>query len=773
MTSPPAPRRGAGWLAPALPDLDWDHPKSPRDRAAGDGYFASHNGFAEACAVYVDGCRLTAQWQALRDASAPAHAVLGSAARDTFDSSTDGARRAAAQAAPQEALSAGSAGETGTASETAANDALGVYPSFVLAELGLGSGLNLLAAARAWRAVFSAPDASPPDANLAAPPHPGPSPSGPSPSRPRARLHLVSIDHAPLSAPDAARLRGLGLASVDDPITRALDADLTRAWPARVAGVIHTSVAPDIALTVAHLPVDEALAALDFTADAWFLDGYAPRCNEEMWSPEVLSQVAARTRPGARLASFTVATRVRARLERAGFAVSKRPGFADKRERLEAQRVKAAPTTSPPPAASAPWRAPALPPSASVSVSAGAGVSVLVIGAGLAGAACAHAFVRRGAQVTVLDARDGPARGASGNAVGLVMPRLDLDDQPMARAHRAAFVHALNTYQHLEPGGFTQLGVRQHPRTQADAVRYAALVEAGALPPDHLTSDGEALWFATAGAADPARVVAAFLKGAHVRTHARVATLERTGDGWRALDAGGAPLGAGNVCVIATGPDLERLAPGVEVRPSRGQISFAPWRDTSRHGEPGQRPDADQALSPALDQPAHAFGGYALPGARGVWFGATYDPWPDTTTDPQVDADSHARNVDLLTAHLPQLAAALDLTQLEGRASVRATTLDHAPYAGAAPDPDALARWWRGRERGEPASDPAPETLVRPGLYVVGGLGSRGLVFAPILGEAVAAEALGEPAPLEAGARAAVHPARALLRRWRRGQKRS
>ncbi len=104
---------------------------------------------------------------------------------------------------------------------------------------------------------------------------------------------------------------------------------------------------------------------------------------------------------------------------------------------------------------------------------------------------------------------------------------------------------------------------------------------------------------------------------------------------------------------------------------------------------------------------------------------------------------------------------------MEGRAAVRATTPDRLPYAGAAPDADAFRRRFAGLADG--GRDDGPPGPVLEGLYVLGGLGSRGLVWGPLLGEAIAGEIAGEPGALEIGAAAAVHPARGLARALRRG----
>ncbi|MEM0947551.1 MAG: tRNA (5-methylaminomethyl-2-thiouridine)(34)-methyltransferase MnmD [Pseudomonadota bacterium] len=74
-------------------------------------------------------------------------------------------------------------------------------------------------------------------------------------------------------------------------------------------------------------------------ADAWFLDGFAPAKNPELWEPLLLAEVARHTAPGGTAATYTAAGHVRRALAAAGFAVSRRPGFGRKRHMTVAHRL--------------------------------------------------------------------------------------------------------------------------------------------------------------------------------------------------------------------------------------------------------------------------------------------------------------------------------------------------------------------------------------------------------------------------------------------------
>jgi tRNA 5-methylaminomethyl-2-thiouridine biosynthesis bifunctional protein len=113
----------------------------------------------------------------------------------------------------------------------------------------------------------------------------------------------------------------------------------------------------------------------------------------------------------------------------------------------------------------------------------------------------------------------------------------------------------------------------------------------------------------------------------------------------------------------------------------------------------------------------------------GILFGATHDR--DDAARDRRPADD-ARNLAALAARLPRLAAEVSSLDLQGRAAVRATTPDRLPLAGA----------------------------VAEGLFVLGGMGSRGFAAAPILAEHVAALALGAASPLPDALSRIVQPAR-------------
>ncbi len=473
-------------------------------------------------------------------------------------------------------------------------------PRFTVGELGFGSGLNIAALLDLWRRE---------------------KPAG-------GRLNIFSIEAHPLTRDEAARILGhwpeLGEAAQV----------LLDHWPGPARG-FHRIDLPgfDAVLDLAVMDVVEALEAWDGAADAWFLDGFSPALNPAMWRDEVLAAVAARSAPGARAATFTVAGAVRRGLAAAGFEVAKRPGFGRKRERLEAWLPGQAADAAPPPPR-----------------------TLAVIGAGIAGAALARAARAEGLEVVVVD--DPDAVAASGNPAALVTPALDAGGGPRAALYAQALARAASLYAEL-PDTMIARGVRQLPQTERDPARFATVAAQDLFELGTMTLDQNgALAMGSAMVIAPPVVTAAWTGDVLRR---RVARLERDGAGWRLLDAAGETILRADRMALATGAAIADLAPDLVVRPVRGQASWTAGPST----------------------PAVAFGGYAVPTREGVLFGATHDR-DDTATD--VRSEDHARNLETLRKGLPGLAARLDGAAFEGRAAVRATTPDRLPLAGTSDD---------------------------------------------------------------------------------------
>ncbi|HYD61471.1 MAG TPA: bifunctional tRNA (5-methylaminomethyl-2-thiouridine)(34)-methyltransferase MnmD/FAD-dependent 5-carboxymethylaminomethyl-2-thiouridine(34) oxidoreductase MnmC [Noviherbaspirillum sp.] len=581
--------------------------------------------------------------------------------------------------------------------------------SFTILETGFGLGLNFLATWQAWRA---------------------------DPRR-CARLHYVAIEKHPFSADDLARLHALW------PELAELSSALRAAWPMLVAGFHRIELDEGrVVLTLVFGDIADCLPQIDAAPDAFYLDGFAPSKNPDMWSPQVLARLGRMAAPEATAATYTVSAAVRQALTQGGFMCDKRPGFGRKRDMLAARYVPR-------------WQIPVRPlPSERRAV---------VIGAGVAGSAVCERLAARGWQVMLIERHDKPAQEASGNLAGIAMPLLSKDDNLSSRLARAAFLYALRTWERL--GGIGQAfageacGVLQLARDEAHAQLQRETIESLDFPPEFvhwldgkaasdMTGNPHALggWlFPRGGWITPSSLCEAMLKACGDRLQRRfvteVLTIENNDAGWTVRDAGGGAIAEAPVVILANGTNANAFpqTQGLPLTAIRGQVTHVPA-------------DALPLLPVVL-----CGEGYVTRPAQGVCcVGASYD----FDRDPQLRQSSHEENLVRLAQVMPQaeVAAQISGIALAGRVGFRCVSPDRLPLVGALPDAGAPIKGSRLRD--------VPRL---PGLYGLLAYGSRGMVWAPFTAELLASVLDGEPLPIERELAEALDPARFALKSHRRG----
>lgn len=593
---------------------------------------------------------------------------------------------------------------------------------FTILETGFGFGLNFLATWCEWRA---------------------------DPARP-ARLHFVSIEKHPFER-DALAVLHARYGELAP-----LAQQLRSAWPPLVPGLHRLHFEDEqLTLTLAFGDVGDLLPRLRLYADAIYLDGFAPRHNPEMWSPQLMKALSRLAHPGSTLASYSSAGAVRQGLEAAGFALEKRAGFGRKREMLSGRFAPRWPLRRHVQAARAPVERHAI-----------------VIGAGLAGAATSERLARRGWRVELIECRSLSVAQDKVRYAGVFHPHVSRDDCMLSRAARNGFLYALRCWQALEQAGeplaWARCGVLQLARSSAEErhlkdviagypaeyARYVDRAEAQALSACALPGGG--WWFSEAGWMRPLSLIAAQLAAAGayggadsaLTTHfgRAVHSIERCREEWRALDLDGTHIASAPVLVLANSNDTARLASlGQPMRRIRGQVSFLPARGMA---------------APRIVVTGK---GYVLPESDGfVVTGSTYD-LDDGNTEPQLQ--SHEANLMRLAQLLPQVPTGLDASTLEGAVGFRCVAPDRMPLIGAVPDVEAA--------RSDKASLSGAQLADLPrcaGLYCASALASRGLVWAALAGESIASLIEGEPAPVEGDLADAFDPGRFVLKQVRRGR---
>jgi tRNA 5-methylaminomethyl-2-thiouridine biosynthesis bifunctional protein len=557
---------------------------------------------------------------------------------------------------------------------------------FVIGETGFGTGLNFLCAWQLWDEV------APRDA----------------------RLHFVSTELHPIPPDELQQALALW------PELAEFSAGLLSQYNAMATGWHRLTLAEGrIVLTLLIGDVLSTLPRLDALVDAWFLDGFAPSKNPQMWNDQLFQAMAQHSAPHATFATFTSAGMVRRGLQAAGFKVEKVAGHGKKREMLRGEFA-----------------------GGDLQPKGVANRNAIVIGGGMAGCASAYALANRGWQVTLIERHRTVAAEASGNHQGILYARLMPKMSPLSELTLAGYPHALRMLGHLLPQSddtWRQCGLMQLAFDEREAARLQGILalglpssllyginreEASALAGVALPFGG--LMFPGSGWVSPPALCRRLAEqpGITLLSGQEAVAIEHGNAGWQVHGESGV-LATAPVVVVACANHTLRFTQTAHLplRSIRGQVTHIPATTQS------------QAVNTVL-----CTEGYAAPVRHGIHtIGATYGNLEDTL---ELRAADHRENLDMLSRLSPEFYAAvggdvLPLETLGGRAACRCNVVDYLPLLGVI------------------ASQP-------PGLYVNTGHGSRGLITAMLAGEALASTLEGEPAPLPVELRKAMSPSRFL-----------
>lgn len=476
-------------------------------------------------------------------------------------------------------------------------------PRFCICETGFGTGLNILAA---WK-LFD--DTT----------HEG------------QRLDFISIEKFPLSTLQIKEALEPWRPELGDYLDRML-----AVYPMRVRGFHRVDLAPNVSLTLVFDDVRRALPEIEACVDAWFLDGFAPAKNPDMWESVLYEQMARLSARGASFASFTAAGDVRRGLAANGFSVEKQKGYGRKRDMI-AGRYEGV------------GRAPLSPPK-----------SVAVVGAGIAGLAAAWHLQRAGICVRVYEAEASVAAKASGNICGVVNPKLTAQASAQSDYYTAAFAYARRFLKSLDGIEYAPHGSLHLQLNEDKERRFNGYIENLGWYPTHMmlvdastasdiagvSIEKPCLYYPDAAAVSPVKLCNTLAQGLDVVTGARIETLEM-------LEA--------DAVVLANAADIKTFL-DVPIGRVRGQVTRLVPNDVSRR------------LKTNL-----SYGGYLTPlMAGGVHMcGATFQPWG--VSDEVLDED-HGHNIRSLMEAVPAIGR--DLTVAGGWTGFRASTKDRLPLVG-------------------------------------------------------------------------------------------
>ena len=568
-------------------------------------------------------------------------------------------------------------------------------PHWCVLENGFGLGLNFLATWQTWRNTSQRPQ----------------------------RLHYVATESHPVSAADLLR------SSRPWPELQAFTRALSDQWWGLLPGIHRLSF--EAGAVVLDLAVGDSLLALQqlqLQADSVYLDGFDPRCNPDMWSSPVLSELARLSRPGARWATWCVAGEVTSKLAALGLEIGKRPGLAPKRECLQAvwRGRPLAPLPLPLPL-----------PLPATTASGDRQSVVCVLGAGLAGASVARSLAERGRTVQVIDAQ-GPAAGASGLPAGVFSAHTSGADQALARLTRMGLRHTLARLGQLERGidwdssGLDEqlLDRRAHRQPPSDAA-LCRLWYKNAIDLDRWRQDWWQMqplgWCQPhAGWVQPKPLIQKLLDHPLIETVFgwRIAQMQSRPSGWHLIDDRQRSLSVGHELVLALGSAsnslLNDLGLHLPIQAVRGQISLGSVPQPKPGSWPTRPCNGDGSLLPELP----------IGGVNTWLIGASFDRSRDHAlylkADQQRDALRWQRMHPDCAAHLPPLS------QWQAWSGVRATTRDRLPCLGLLP------------------------VTHDNRLSLICGLGARGLTLAGLCGEQVAATLCDTPMALPASLRQAL-----------------
>ena len=608
---------------------------------------------------------------------------------------------------------------------------------FVIAETGFGTGLNFFAVTTLFGEFRQK-----------------------YPNSPLKRLYFISFEKYPLA------LDALQQAHLAYPQFSHLAQHLQQHWLNPIQGCYRFHF-DETTLDLWFGDVAENLPQLgDYMndkIDAWFLDGFAPSKNPDMWNEQLYQQMFRFTKPQGTFATFTAASAVRKGLENSGFDITKRKGFGKKRECLSGQKTYEKMT-----ALSAPWFH-----------SQPANLNeqdIAIIGGGIASLCTAISLVKRGAKITIYCEDEKAALNASGNKQGAFYPQLSDDNERNIRFYIHAFAYghqflqwaiqqqiefehefcgvALCAYSNKTENKLNKIAELNLPSDLYQSLSQTELSEKVGLP---LPFGGgfipQGAWLA------PRQLVQhafAFLEkqGVQIKTSQKVTALSQTENGWQITTAENKTF-CHEVVVLANGHKLTEFeqTQKLPLYPVRGQVSQIPTSEKLLKLKTvlcydGYLTPVDQAKT------SHCIG------ASHVRDNATRE---FSLTEQQENQQKIQQNIP------EEWTKEVDTSGNLARIGVRCSVRDLTPMMGAVPHFSAQQTQYQNLFNLRRRKQPIEQAENYPNLYLIGALGSRGLTSAPFLGETLASLIYGEPLPMSEDLIHNLMPNRSWVRRWLKG----
>ncbi|MDH0836962.1 FAD-dependent 5-carboxymethylaminomethyl-2-thiouridine(34) oxidoreductase MnmC [Acinetobacter johnsonii] len=548
------------------------------------------------------------------------------------------------------------------------------FEYFSVGETGFGTGLNILALWQLWQQV-----------------------------RPNnhSHLHAISVEKFPLSKTDLIRALNVW------PDLKPIADQLIAQYPHPIAGCHRLNFPEErFSLDLWLGDAQDVFPSMAKTSsvNAWFLDGFAPACNPDIWEEQVLNHIVRLSGIGTTFSSFSVAGVLKRGLTQHGISISRPRGYKHKREMLKAIWLPAEPENT----------SDAVDTKSVLNQNQPNQVphafkqrQIAIIGAGIAGLTSAWAFAERGHQVTLYDQSE-PLAGGSGNPLALLNPKLCPIEQSHEHLMTLAWQHALQHYPKFQ--AFRPIQVHQLALKKAEDLldleqQYpTGLLTAETAANSALITEYPSLNLTEAGAVSPHQLRDQILAHPLIQfVQAKITQIHPEHN--ELFNEEAQSLGQfGHVIICCARHTATFFEHYPVLKPIRGQVS---WVENT-------------AQPLALNQ-AYSYGGYCMQlDAQQLILGASFYPNRD---DSDVLLEDHVHNYELIHSVFPHYAQSLpDVRTWQGRASVRAQSLDYFPVLG------------KMSEQTE--------------IYSFAGLGSKGFLFAPLCSEILAAQILKEACPV-------------------------